>query len=129
MVVQCSPGLPRRHPGIVWRCVLLGLFSVCLLISCDSGGDTGNPPASPDPTDPRFVQQGITEVLSVYRSALLHEDIDRLQTLLHVEDDLLQDATPRQSETSASRPVECPEPATHTADEFRADIATRLLSH
>jgi hypothetical protein len=65
MVVQRFPGLPRRHPGIVWRCVLLGLLAAGLLISCDSGGDTGTPPASPDPTDPRFVQQGITEVLSV----------------------------------------------------------------
>ena len=117
MVVQCSPGLTRRHPGIVWRYVLLGLFSVCLLISCDSGGDTGTPPASPDPTDLRFVQQGITEVLSVYRSDLLHEDSDRLQTLLHVEDDPLQDAT---------QPARCPELATHTAAQFRADITTRL---
>ena len=126
MVVQCSPGLPRRHPGIVWRCVLLGLFSVCLLISCDSGGDTGTPPPSPDPTDPRFVQQGITEVLSVYRSALLHEDIDRLQTLLHVEDDPLQDATLRQGEASTGPPAKCPELATHSAVQFRDDIAMLL---
>src|SRR5262245_38051442 len=61
-------------------CLLLGC--VLCLVNCSPGGNTGTPPADLDAADRQFMRQGATEVLNLYRTALVQEDIDRLQALL-----------------------------------------------
>jgi hypothetical protein len=65
-----------------WSCLSLLLGCLLCVISCNSGGDTGTPPEDSAFTDEQFVWQGAMEVLDLYRTALMQEDIDRLQALL-----------------------------------------------
>jgi hypothetical protein len=59
--------------------VLLGL--AVLLSQCSSDGESGR--VSPPPAqNPALERQAIVNLLDLYRTAILQEDIDRLQDLL-----------------------------------------------
>ena len=75
----------QRHRRAVWRHLWVLLGCVLLAVGCNSGGDTGTPPDVPEPTDPQFVSQGVMAVLDLYRTAVLQEDIDRLEEILQKE--------------------------------------------
>lgn len=85
MVVPSFLRRSRHAYSTVWRRLCLLLGCVVCLVQCSPGGDTGTLPTEPDPTDTQFVQQGAMEVLNLYRTALLQEDVDRLQELLDTE--------------------------------------------
>ena len=80
-----QPFQQQGSQTLVWSCLLVLLSGVLCLIGCNSGGSSGALPAVSDPADPQFIRQGAMEVLGLYRTALLQEDIDRLQTLLRPE--------------------------------------------
>lgn len=67
--------------------LLLGLLAYTLfLISCQDGENIDNLQPPPD-ISPPVIQETVESLLDVYRTALLQEDIDRLQTLLPSEED------------------------------------------
>lgn len=73
--------MPKRLPAGS----LLGLLGlVGCLLGCDGGGSSGSISA-PSATNPQLDQAAVQEVLKLYQSAVLQEDIDRLQMLLEAE--------------------------------------------
>ena len=61
----------------------IGLLGLALfLLGCHSGGSSGSisPPSS---ASPQLEQEAAQQLLRAYQTALLQEDIDQLQTLLH----------------------------------------------
>lgn len=80
MIVDRRARFLVRHGASVHR--LLGMLGLTLLlVGCDGGGGSGNlsPQAGPNP---QLEQQAVQNLLDLYRTALLQEDIDRLQALL-----------------------------------------------
>ncbi len=89
--------LNRRWVRIIWLTLLL--------FSCSHGGDSDNLPSSPTIT-PVVKQQAIENILEIYRTALVQEDIDRLQTILEQDSNTIQptvqdqDVTPTEQQDS-----------------------------
>ena len=64
-----------------WGALALLAGLLMLLGSCSSGGDGGQvvPPTTPSPA---LQQHTVADLLTLYRTALVQQDIDRLDTLL-----------------------------------------------
>ena len=85
------PSLKRLWRN-VWPIRITLLVLSLLLLSCQDGEDIDN--LSPPPlVTPIVEQRSIENLLSLYRMALLQEDIDRLQALLQPGDDHLEIVT------------------------------------
>ena len=89
--------LGRRGKGIL---TVAGL--VLLVIGCEPGGENNR--LSPQLTpSPQLEEQAIMQVLDLYRTAIIQEDVDRLETLLQTAAAPVQAVAPalRQRQTRA----------------------------
>jgi len=93
-LLQCGRRLGRQ--GVL---VLLGFL---LLGGCIPSGDNGSVPPPEHPA-PQAERQVLDNLLRLYRTALLQEDIDRLQALLPPEDAPAQERGLRQHDTLRQR--------------------------
>ena len=73
----------RSWPTAPMLSVLLGL-TLLWLWSCSNGGESGRSPSQSTPS-PTVERQAVEQVLDLYRTAILQEDIDRLQALFQPE--------------------------------------------
>src|SRR5438309_2730057 len=93
MVAVCGRSLPR--PTWYWRQSLLVLLCLALLVA-GCGTSDHQTLTTPTAASPQAEQQAITNLLDLYRQALLQQDIDRLQALLATETPSTQQGTSRQ---------------------------------
>jgi parallel beta-helix repeat protein len=63
---------------------LLTLFLALFILGCNGGGDNGSLSSS-TARNPQLEQQAVQSLVDLYRTAVVQEDIDRLQALLYAD--------------------------------------------
>jgi len=114
---------------IAWQClrVLCGL--ALFLVGCNSGGKSGE--LSPQATsNPRMEQQAVENLLTLYRTAMVQEDIDRLAELLQSGSAVAQSQALFQQETPGQvtdqRDMDAPTFLANISAVFRTRTITAL---
>jgi sugar lactone lactonase YvrE len=102
---------PKAQGRPPWTSLCLLPVLLLLLVQCTPSGDSNQAAPPVEPNQP-LQQQTVDRLLDLYRSAIVQEDIDQLQTLLQSDATPLQRRTRRQAETRAEAPT------------FRATLST-----